>query len=351
MCPYFGQTAIFIDKMRVLQFLEMFVKTEGGTTIVRVTGVPTLAALLCQVAKNVQILRGPVTVTSNVVAKLFYSLLADAGTPGPKGKKRKVEASPREEPPSNTVQRFEGTNAFACKTFVVRDDSLALRKWPAAADLLDQFFIAGPNGIRVYPLEVSTACLKNLSDGETARIPTRAQLGEAIKVVVKMKKKAIKIAKAVDTLLGVTRPQAQDDEMIWDMDIIHFPPGLEKLALVGGESDALVILDTMHYRPPGNETAAGTWPIGSALAHLGSAPVTEVAGMLQQGYYLRVARRQVVPFWKDKVFVAASRRAHRPRRGNFAYPSVGTRGLVAAGESCPWLCADRGNGLPCSRDL
>ena len=68
-CPYFGQAAIFVDKVRVLQFLEMFVRTESGTTIMRVSGVPTLAALLCQMDKNVQILHGPVTVTSEVVTR------------------------------------------------------------------------------------------------------------------------------------------------------------------------------------------------------------------------------------------------------------------------------------------
>jgi hypothetical protein len=301
--PCLGQAAIFIDKERVYKFLGRHVVSG----IMQVRGTPTLSSVLCSLEDSVQILHGPARLASSTLTEIFYSAVADGSEHEEAGDEKAAPpvAAPRRKPtPIGTAEEISDTDAFACGKFVPRDDAGALRKY---ADVTKKYF-EGPKGIKVYPLEVSVACRKRLTAAEIGMVPDRAQWSKLSKYVEKIKAKATKVAHIMDAGRGLAQGSTHDGEGAWGVDIIHFPPGVQSLALVGSEDDALTIfcIINIRNRTKSEEDEEPTWPDGTGLAYFGSTPVGGKVDIDHQGYCLRLARHQAVPFWMDTVVKKAA---------------------------------------------
>ena len=296
--PCLGQAAIFIDKNRVYKFLGRHV-VDG---IMQVRGTPTLSSVLCSLENGVKILHGPAQIASNTLTEVFYSAVTDDSEHDEAGDEKAAPpvATPRRKSATKGIaEEISGTDAFACGTFVPRDDAGVLRKY---ADVTSKY-IQGPKGGKVYPLEVSVACRTQLTADEALKVPDTKEWSKLSKYVEKVKAKATKVAHIMDAGRRPAQGSKHDGEGAWGIDIIHFPPGVQSLALVGSEDGALTIFCVINIRNRNRneEEEEPTWPDGTGLAYFGSTPVGDKVDIDHQGYCLRLARHQAVPFWKDAV--------------------------------------------------
>jgi hypothetical protein len=251
---------------------------------------------------GVKILHGPAQIASNTLTEVFYSAVTDDSEHDEAGDEKAAPpvATPRRKSATKGIaEEISGTDAFACGTFVPRDDAGALRKY---ADVTSKY-VQGPKGVKVYPLEVSVACRTQLTADEALKVPDKNEWSKLSKYVEKVKAKATKVAHIMDTGRGPAQGSEHDEEGAWGIDIIHFPPGVQSLALVGSEDDALTIFCVINIRNRNRneEEEEPTWPDGTGLAYFGSTPVGDKVDIDHQGYCLRLARHQAVPFWKDAV--------------------------------------------------